>query len=296
MIENLTGTHEIVNYRTNYKMRLYNNDEAENYPPHWHAPYEVILPVSGPYRAVCANREFNLREGDVLIICPGILHELFAPEEGERIIFQPSISCISLRELDMITAMLTPAVCITPEKYPDVCLKIRREILEIRDAYKSTLPYAETLIYSRFLDILCTVAGTISDDLSRSLGTEIVKQHEYVEKFRSVCDYINDHFAEDLSLESVAAELCISPSYLSKMLNEKTEHGFYGWLHSYRIRNAKELLATTDMKHYEIAERVGYNSYKKFAEHFLQEVHVSAKEYRRQMGGPGRESAEEPET
>ena len=82
MIENLTGTHEIVNYRTNYKMRLYNNDEAENYPPHWHAPYEVILPVSGPYRAVCADREFNLREGDVLIICPGIL--MYIPQ-GRRI-------------------------------------------------------------------------------------------------------------------------------------------------------------------------------------------------------------------
>ena len=79
-----------------------------------------------------------------------------------------------------------------------------------------------------------------------------------------------------------ATELCISPSYLSKILNEKTEYGFGGWLHYFRIEAARELLATTDMKHYEIAEKVGYHSYKKFAEHFMELEGKSAKEYRRQ--------------
>ena len=45
MIENLSGLHETVNYRQNTQMRLYNNDEAENYPPHWHTPFELIMPT-----------------------------------------------------------------------------------------------------------------------------------------------------------------------------------------------------------------------------------------------------------
>lgn len=92
--------------------------------------------------------------------------------------------------------------------------------------------------------------------------------------------YIRSHHAENLSLEMVAEKLCISPSYLSHILNEKTEYGFGGWLHYFRIEAAKEMLLTTDLKHYEIAERVGYSSYKKFAEHFVAQTGIIAKEFR----------------
>ena len=103
--------------------------------------------------------------------------------------------------------------------------------------------------------------------------------------------YIRSHYMENLSLETVAEKLCISPSYLSRILNEKTEYGFGGWLHYFRIEAAKELLLTTDLKHYEIAERVGYASYKKFAEHFMDQTGSIAKEfrnsYKKTRGGGG---------
>ena len=82
MIENLQGIHETVNYRNDIEIRLYNNDEAEDYPPHWHIPFELIMPTENTYRVVCGNEEFFLRESDILIICPGVIHELFAPAHG----------------------------------------------------------------------------------------------------------------------------------------------------------------------------------------------------------------------
>ena len=91
MIENLSGLHETVNYRQDTQMRLYNNNEAENYPPHWHTPFEIIMPTESTYRVVCGEKEYELNTGDIILICPGIIHELFAPEKGTRIIFDITV-------------------------------------------------------------------------------------------------------------------------------------------------------------------------------------------------------------
>lgn len=87
MIHKLSGIHETVDFREDEQVCLYYNDEYENYPPHWHTSFEVLMPIVNGYKALCGGKEYNLREGDVLIIGPCMLHELFAPESGERIIF-----------------------------------------------------------------------------------------------------------------------------------------------------------------------------------------------------------------
>lgn len=113
MIHNLQGIHETVDYKADTQICLYYNDEAENYPPHWHPSFEVIMPVINDYRVVCGHNDYHIKEGEILVICPCMLHELFAPATGERIIFQPDLSHIKLKELDLITPLLSPAILIT---------------------------------------------------------------------------------------------------------------------------------------------------------------------------------------
>lgn len=81
---------------------------------------------------------------------------------------------------------------------------------------------------------------------------------------------------------TIGKALYLSPTYLSRILNEKTERGFIGWLRFFRIQSAKELLSTTDNKHYEIAEAVGYHSYKVFSEHFLEETGLTISNWKTQ--------------
>ena len=45
MIENLRGIQETVNFKTNINIRLYANEDCEEYPLHWHAPLEIIMPL-----------------------------------------------------------------------------------------------------------------------------------------------------------------------------------------------------------------------------------------------------------
>ena len=65
MIHKLSGIHETVDFREDEQVCLYYNDEYENYPPHWHTSFEVLMPIVNGYKALCGGKEYNLREGDV---------------------------------------------------------------------------------------------------------------------------------------------------------------------------------------------------------------------------------------
>lgn len=109
------------------------------------------------------------------------------------------------------------------------------------------------------------------------------KQHKYGDgQLGRALRYMEKNFTSDISLEKMAADLYISTTYLSKILNEKSQLGFYGWLNYFRIQKACELLKQTNLHLYEIAEKVGYSSYKPFSLHFLAVVGKTAQKYREQ--------------
>ena len=88
MIEILDGIREIANFKEGMHLCLYDNDNVEDYPPHWHAPIEIIMPIENTYRAVCDNVEYMIYPDQILLINSGVIHSLFAPPSGRRLIFQ----------------------------------------------------------------------------------------------------------------------------------------------------------------------------------------------------------------
>ena len=285
MIENLSGLHETVNYRQNTQMRLYNNDEAENYPPHWHSPFELTMPTENTYRVVCGGKEFLLNEGDVILICPGIVHELYAPPKGTRIIFQPEITSLAFRDIDVIAQVISPAVLITNESHPEIHGPIREQMLAIRDEYMSGMLYMESSIYSRFLDILVRVGRDYSENAQRAIDATANKQKEYVDKITAICNYINEHYSEDLTLETAAEKVGFSKYHFTRLFKQVTNVSFYKYLSQKRIAHAKELLISGNYSIMEVAYLSGFSSHGSFTRMFRQVTGVSPNEFRKMYDG-----------
>ena len=62
MIETLNGIFETVNYKQNTSIKLYDNDQYEDYPPHWHTTMELIMPMDNIYTVECNNQTFTLHK------------------------------------------------------------------------------------------------------------------------------------------------------------------------------------------------------------------------------------------
>jgi len=93
--------------------------------------------------------------------------------------------------------------------------------------------------------------------------------------------YIEEHFRENLSLESMAQEVGMNPFYFSSYFKKNLGMNFKTYLTDVRMREAEQMLVNTDCKVYEIAERVGYKNVRQFNENFRGKYGKSPNEYRK---------------
>jgi CheY-like chemotaxis protein/AraC-like DNA-binding protein len=111
---------------------------------------------------------------------------------------------------------------------------------------------------------------------------------------------MEERLAEDLSLETVAAGVGVSPSHLSRLLARRTGMGFSDCLARLRVERAKSYLASGSMSVKEAAGLVGFRDPAYFARVFKRFAGASPAEWRggaREGGGgpeasgPGKESS-----
>ena len=95
--------------------------------------------------------------------------------------------------------------------------------------------------------------------------------------------YIEQHYAEKLTLQDVAETCYVSQWHLSKLLNKYTGQSFYDTLNGIRINVAKELLADPKLKVGDISLMVGYSDTAHFSRTFKKLTGLSANEYRNQL-------------
>jgi len=104
-----------------------------------------------------------------------------------------------------------------------------------------------------------------------SAGNSIVRQ---------AISYMEEHFAEKLTLQDVADHCYVSSWHLSKVLNKYSEKSFYDILNALRINEAKKLLENPQCRIGEISEAVGYADTAHFSRVFKKLEGISANEYR----------------
>ncbi len=99
-------------------------------------------------------------------------------------------------------------------------------------------------------------------------------------------EYLARHYAEeDLHIQKVADSLSISASYLSKLVKRHLNKSFVDYLTEFRLARARELLATTDLMTYEIAEACGYPDARYFSSLFKKHAGITPSEFRNQNRG-----------
>lgn len=92
--------------------------------------------------------------------------------------------------------------------------------------------------------------------------------------------YMEEHFAEDISLTDIAEYFKLTPTYCSTVIKESTGNSYSQNLITMRIRHARELLKNTDLKIYEIAIQTGYKDVKYFNRIFKKETGITPVQYR----------------
>lgn len=135
----------------------------------------------------------------------------------------------------------------------------------------------------------CQTVDALFDALSetsrRCMETLCEQRRESVTRpVRQACEYIRQHYAEQITLEEVSARVGLSPAYLSMLFKKEMDEGFAHYLMAVRIDQARELLRETNDSVARICQRVGYNDLKHFTHIFEKNVGVKPGVYRKLYG------------
>ncbi|MFD0959058.1 helix-turn-helix domain-containing protein [Paenibacillus chungangensis] len=113
--------------------------------------------------------------------------------------------------------------------------------------------------------------------VSRTMAIGVSKSGSVVS---DITRYIEQHYTDNIYLETIADEIGLSPKYVSRLFKETTGTSITQYISLVRISKAKELLAQTDLKVSEISERIGITSRTTFLRLFKKHESLSPLDYR----------------
>lgn len=92
-------------------------------------------------------------------------------------------------------------------------------------------------------------------------------------------EYLESHYADDISLDDIAEQVNISPQYFSKLIKKTTGFNFIDWLSMLRVKKAKELLTDSNFTVKEVCFMVGYKDPNYFSRIFKKRIGITPSEY-----------------
>lgn len=85
---------------------------------------------------------------------------------------------------------------------------------------------------------------------------------------QQIKNYIDEHYCEDIPLNSIAQHFYMNAAYLSRLFKKEIGLNFNDYLTDRRMRRAALLISSTDYKLHEIASMIGYDNINYFLRRF----------------------------
>ncbi|WP_084822017.1 AraC family transcriptional regulator [Bacillus sp. SA1-12] len=231
---------------------------------------EILLLQSGHGVHIIDGKEYETKQGDILIYNAGIKHEEFADSENGMDILSCAIGNVCIKGL--------PPNVLFAKKYCPV--------IQNRSCYHEIGALMD-MLYNNFLSrspsreleyhLLCSLLLMVRETVMREESNEEQKEQELG---HLILRYIDEHYIEDISLQDIADELNMSPYYISHAFKRTTGYSPMQYVIRRRIGEAQSYLLSTDKTVTEIAYFVGYNSASNFNNAFKKMVGMSPQSYR----------------
>ncbi len=248
---------------------------------HFHQFYEFCILLDQSADHLIEGDIYDLQFLDIVAIKPSVLHKTQYPRGGPKkrliINFLFSLDITGLKnDLNNLFTIFDRPIPVYrfAGKYKEQIFSVLNDIFRLTKSGNTGI--SDLLIHNKFIEFLTKIY------LYQDQNTYVV--HSSVDnltnKVYSITSYIHEHYKEELSLEFLARNFYISSYYLSHQFKNITGFTLNNYIQMTRIRNAQQLLLTTDMNVTRIAEACGFASFSQFNRTFNKHCSTSPSKYR----------------
>ncbi len=222
---------------------------------------ELIHVIKGNVVLRIGRDRFEAGPGDTLLVPAGSRHrdefDLSVGLEVFMVFFQwaPARDYFRLVPLKAVPRLSAPAAA----EIGKLCDRMQAGLDSGTEADQLLIgSYTHNILLLILREVLRSAARDNHDQHARHGQVLLLKARQYIDL----------HYAEQISLDRIAAALKISPFYLSHLFSRESEFSFVEYITSVRMRRAKDLLSGGAKNVSEAAYAVGYNDGNYFSKVF----------------------------
>lgn len=252
--------HEIRNYISDFKV-WYSSYGNICFVAHWHKEIELIYVKNGSACVHVNNQTFLAQQGDLILCDSGDIHycdDCSKDSQLDFIIFDTSILYNTYQythfEQRHITRECLDHLCLT-DSFLRLIFVLQEE-LGNRNIYYRDIVKAN--IQSFWFRLKRSIP--ISDLEAYSQN----KRASRLNDFQKILSFMETHYAEAITLETVADSMNFSPSHFSKVFKQLIGTNFVKYLNLIRISQAAEELRKNPGKITSVAFDCGFNNIRTF--------------------------------
>lgn len=243
----------------------YENDW--NTTPHSHHFTELFFILQGSGTFKVADQDFPIHENDLIIVNSNLSHTELSDINEPLNYIVLAVDHLEFQDENN-------------KGYALFNLSQHRE--EILFYFKSILREARNKEENH--EIICqNLFQVLIYKLIRDVQTNLVvsPSKKTTQECRFVEQYLNEHFKEDISLQTLSELTYLNKYYLAHVFKNYKGISPINYLIQVRIKEAKHLLETTDYSVAKIASLIGFSSQSYFSQAFRKETSMTPNEYRK---------------
>lgn len=252
---------------------------------HWHTDMELIYVHDGQAQFHIDYDYFNSEKGDIILIRPNALHSIHPI--GKKYHFMDAInfhldllgySTLDYASINYLQPLYNGQLdfdrVIKPHQTGYTA--IRKLLIEAMEIGYNRENYFELELKSKLLSLL----GLLFKYGYVHSKEQTHDAYRREEKIRTIIDYINAHYQEELTIDHLASICNYSPTYFMNFFKKNLGVSCMDYLISYRLRKATELLQHSSLSILEIASEVGFTNLSNFNRQFKKAYHMTPSHYR----------------
>lgn len=249
---------------------------------HLHPELEFLFVEEGSMNNQLEGASYRTEKGDIIFFNSRVPHATEFIAEGtmqSMVQFKvPSTFRGSFRYLSYLLSRTVEPCCIFRPDDADY-EELKTHILDMIDQDAETGAAGDYRITADIFYIMSILhrRGLLADERAAF-------DFGQLSKLVPLFEYIDEHFFEEISLDALAALLCLNKSYLCRLFRTATGTTLWDYINFIRVCKSEELLAGK-LNLSEIAYAVGFSSPSYFHRTFKKYKQVSPSEYRKLYGG-----------
>ncbi|BCN30182.1 AraC family transcriptional regulator [Anaeromicropila herbilytica] len=257
--------------------------KESNYHDHDFTELTYILSGKGKY--LVDGDTVDVEAGDIIMCNPGVKHKniLVNPKEP-TVEFFAGFTDFKFKNMPPNSIMLNDGGCVlhTSSVAKQEISRHCYEMIAENDAGQVGKYF---MLKAHLMQILLTILREIievEEDDQKSYNFESYNKSYAVKR---IINYLNENYANKISLDKIAHNMYLSPVYISKIFKEETGESPINYLIKIRLEKAKDILANSESGSVKsIANSVGYEDVYHFSKLFKKYYGISPLYYKKTAG------------